>query len=484
MNPASESLQTDPHSTVNHTARSPVSSAPPPGPAAGRLLISSGSPESQTARHLSLAGHEVYECRDLHGLCLSLKHQKPDVIFVDEVAVGPLDQALRIIRGRHQSVPVVLLTNDRNPGLNPIRFGYYAVLSHPVDAEQAMVVTAHALAHHRMSLRIAELEIETSGQGFYGIVGRSAFARRLYHKLQAAAASDVHVVLMGESGSGKSVAARAIHDRSARARGPFIALNGARLSETAFSAEALVNAGLGASSMRRNGALDDADRGTLYIANIDQLNRRLQDTLYAALQNPAASDFRLISSTTDGLEQALEHGTFRRDLYAHIVQHPIRLLPLRSRPIDVAPSAELILEELAREHARGRLWLTHDAIVCLEKYPFPGNLSELRQILSVAIQRSPGDRIDVDALPSAVRGAAIVPQDPHGAASIPPDSTDHRKGVLFELLARAPMKMRDIERAAIEATLQRTGDNVTQAMRDLGIGRTTLYRKLKKYGRR
>ncbi len=483
MNPASESLQADDHSTVNHPARTPMSSAPPPGPAAGRLLIASGNTESQTARDLSLAGHEVHECHDLRGLCIALKHQKPDVVFVDQAAVGPLDQALRIIRGRHQSVPVVLLTRDK-AGLNPIRFGYYAVLPQPVDPEQAMVLTAHALAHHRMSLRIAELEVETSGQGFYGIVGRSAFARRLYHKLQTAAASDVHVLLMGEDGSGKSVAARAIHDRSARARGPFIALNGARLSETAFSAEALVSAGLGGPELRQHGALDDADRGTLYIANIDYLDARLQDRLYSALRDPSQSDFRLIASTSDGLEQALDAGRFRRDLYTHIVQHPIRLLPLRSRPLDIAPSAEVILEELAREHGRGRLRLSYEAIEALERYPFPGNLSELRQILHTAIQRSASDTIGPDALPSQVRGASVMMDEHHGGASLPPDSTQHRKGMLFELLSRAPMKMRDIERAAIEATLQRTGDNVTQAMRDLGIGRTTLYRKLKKYGRR
>jgi DNA-binding NtrC family response regulator len=416
-------------------------------------------------------------------LCIALKHQKPDVIFVEESAVGPLDQALRVIRGRHQSVPIVLLTNNPAPGLNPIRFGYYSVMSHPVDAENVMVMTAHALAHHRMSLRIAELEVETSGQGFYGIVGRSAFARRLYHKLQAASASDVHVLLLGETGSGKSLAARAIHDRSARARGPFIALNAARLSDTAFSAEALVYANLGAPEMRRNGALDDADRGTLYIANIDQLSPGLQEQLFATLRDPSSSDFRLIASCAEGLDYTLEQGRFRRDLYAHVVQHPIRLLPLRSRPLDIAPSAELMLEELAREHGRGRLRLAAKAVDALERYPFPGNLSELRQVLASALQHSMTDSIELECLPAQVRGMQPVSND-NGAASMPPDSGQQRHGFLFELLARAPMKMRDIERAAIEATLQRTGDNVTQAMRDLGIGRTTLYRKLKKYGRR
>lgn len=479
-----EPIQSESHAVVTHPARPPVSSAPPPGPAAGRILICSGNTDAQTARDLSLAGHEVHECRDLRGLCIALKHQKPDVVFVDQSTVGPLDQALRVIRGRHLSVPVLLLTNDRQPGLNPIRYGYYAVISHPAGAEHVLVTTAHALAHHKMSLRIAELEVETSGQGFFGIVGRSAFMRRLYNKLQSAAASDVHVLLVGEQGTGKALAARALHDRSARARGPFIALNGGRLSETAFSAEALIGASLGATELRRNGALDDADRGTLYIADVDKLNPRLQDRLVAVLSDPSSSDFRLIASSVDGLEQAMERGSFRRDLYTYITQHPIRLLPLRNRPIDIAPSAEVILEDLARELGRARLDLSPQALQCLELYSFPGNLTELRQILNQALRHTASDVIDITSLPAQLQKSSREPEPRLGVPSLPPDSTQQRKSFLFEFLSRSPMKMRDIERCAIEASLQRTGDNVTRAMRELGIGRTTLYRKLKRYGHR
>jgi DNA-binding NtrC family response regulator len=432
---------------------------------------------------LSLAGHEVYECHDLRGLCFALKHQKPDVVFVEQSAIGPLDQTLRVIRGRHQSVPVLLLTGDRNLGLNPIRFGYYAVMPHPLDPEQLMVVTAHALAHHRMSLRIAELEVEASGHGFYGIVGRSAYARRLFHKLQSAAASDVHILLTGEPGTGKALTARAIHDRSARARGPFIALNGAKLSETAFSAEALMSATLGSTELRRNGALDDADRGTLYIAHIDKLNPRLQDQLLAALKNGSQSDFRLIASSEESLDQVVARGQFRNDLYAHIVQHPVQLMPLRSRPMDIEPTSRLMLEEISNELGRGRLSLAPRTLTVLERYSFPQNMTELRRILTAAVKLSASDIIEVDALPGELRHEP-VPSVNSGAHSLPPDSKQQRHALLFELLAKAPMKMRDVERCAIEAALRRTEDNVTQAMRELGIGRTTLYRKLKKYGRR
>jgi DNA-binding NtrC family response regulator len=418
----------------------------------------------------------------LRGLCFALKHQKPDVVLIEQSAVGALDQTLRVIRGRHQSVPVILVTADRNPGLNPIRFGYYSVMSHPLDAEQLMVVTAHALAHHRMSLRIAELEVETSGHGFYGIVGRSAYTRRLFHKLQSAAASDVHLFLTGEHGTGKALVARAIHDRSARARGPFIALNGAKLSDTAFSAEALMNATLGSAELRKNGALDDADRGTLYISNIDKLNPRLQDQLLVALKNGSPSDFRLIASSEESLDQVVGRGQFRADLYTHIVQHPIGLMPLRSRPADIEPACRVLLDELAHETGRNRLSLAPRALTALERYSFPGNLTELRQLLAAAVQLSAGDVIEPECFPSQIRAE---PAPTNGASpSLPPDSRQHRQAILFELLAKSPMKMRDVERCAIEAALRRTGDNVTQAMRELGIGRTTLYRKLKKYGKR
>jgi DNA-binding NtrC family response regulator len=412
-----------------------------------------------------------------------LKHQKPDVIFVEQAAVGPLDQALRVIRGRHQSVPVVLLTPERNPGLNPIRFGYYSVMSHPLDPEQLMVVTAHALAHHRMSLRIAELEVETSGHGFYGIVGRSAYTRRLFHKLQSAAASDVHILVTGEPGTGKGLTARAIHDRSARARGPFIALNGAKLSETAFSAEALMNATLGAPDLRRNGALDDADRGTLYIAHIDKLNPRLQDQLLAALKNGSPSDFRLIAASEESLDQVVARGQFRSDLYSHIVQHPIALMPLRSRPMDIESASRLILEDLAHELGRSRLTLAPRTLSLLERHSYPNNLVELRQILTQAVKLTAGDCVEPECLPSQLR-IEQAPSSSQSTPSLPPDSRQQRQALLFELLSKSPIKMRDVERCAIEAALRRTGDNVTQAMRELGIGRTTLYRKLKKYGRR
>jgi DNA-binding NtrC family response regulator len=379
---------------------------------------------------------------------------------------------------------VVLLTDDPNPGLNPIRLGYYSAQSHPVDGEHLMVVAAHAVAHHRMLKRIHQLEVEAAGSGFGGIHGVSAFARRVFRKLQAFAMADVHVLLQGEVGTGKALAARAIHDHSARARGPFIALACERLSDLAFSAEALVGAPVNPPGMRSQGALDDADRGTLFLENIESLSAKLQAQLGQALSEGTPSDFRLIASTSANLQDLATQGRLRPELLNHLSQSQLFMLPLRSRPVDIPAIAQAMLDATTKEQNKPRISLAHDAADALQLHRFSRNGNELQEVLGTALLRCTGMTLRAASLPATIQVPALIGSDLAHPASQPPDSGSHRRHVLFELLSQRPMKIRDLERCAIEATLQRTGDNVTQAMRELGIGRTTLYRKLKKYGRR
>lgn len=472
------------HSHHTTSVREELATVPPPGTAPGRVLFVSGPSESPASRSLQLAGHEVCECRTLASLCFQLKYQQPDLICVEAAAVGTIDQALRIVRGRHASVPVILLTPDPAPGLNPIRYGYYAVLSHPVESEQLMVVSAHAVAHHRMIKRIMQLEVESSGNGFAGMNGASAYAHRVFRKLQTFAMADVHVLLMGEQGTGKSLAARAIHDHSARARGPFIALSCERLSESAFSADSFINAAMGTPHLRRHGALDDADRGTLYLSNIDRLSPKLQVELLQVLVENSPCDFRLVASTRVDLRRLVEAGQFRPELYSHLSQTQLHLQPLRNRPTDIGHIGQALLNEMAREQGKPRVSLTEDAVIALQHHGFERNVIELKEILASALVNCSGTSIRAANLPAMIQVPVMVGEDLHGPMSEVPDSSTRRQNILYELLSQKPMKIRDLERCAIEATLARTGENVTQAMRELGIGRTTLYRKLKKYGRR
>lgn len=458
-------------------------SVPPSYGAPGRVLMATGQRATPAFRALQIAAHEVTECYSLRRLCFQLKYAQPDLICVHESAVGPLDQAMRVIRGRNTQVPIVLFSAEKNPGLAPIRQGYYAALSEPIDGEDLMIAAAHAIAHYRMIRRIRQLEAETSAEGFAGFVGRSDFSKRLIRKLQGFAAADVHVLLTGELGTGRSLAARAIHDHSARARGPFIALNGERLSDSAFSASAFVNASMGAPSLRQHGALDDADRGTLFVSNIDALSPTLQGQLLAGLDENSPCDFRLIASTSKNLDELSRRGNFLPALLAHLGQTQFFMQSLRNRREDIGMVAQAMLNHLTQQQGRTRMTLSSDAIMALEHHPFSRNGHELREILAGAIVSSSGSTIEPTSLPAMVQVPSMVGAR-YSEVAAAPDSTARRRQVLYEILAQKPMKMRDVERCAIEATLQRTGDNVTQAMRELGIGRTTLYRKLKKYGRR
>lgn len=472
-----------PLTSVDAPGEQKAPSVPPSYGAPGRILLATGQRATPAFRALQIAGHEITECYSLRRLCFQLKYSLPDLVCVHEKAVGPLDQTMRVIRGRHNQVPIVLFTEDPSPGLTPIRQGYYASLSEPLDGEQLMITAAHAIAHCRMVRRIRHLESEASGDGFGGFVGTSDFAKRAFRKLQSFASADVHVLLMGEAGTGKSLSARAIHDHSARARGPFIALNGERLSDSAFSASAFVNASMGSPSLRQNGALDDADRGTLYISNIDALSPKLQQQLLAALGEEGTSDFRLIASTTKNLDELGRRGAFLPQLTAHLGHAQLFMQPFRNRPSDIGPVAQVVLDQVAHQHGRPRMQLAEETVHALEQHSFVRNGSELREIIASAIVNSSGSTIDPMALPAMVQVPSMVGAR-YAEVAAAPDSAARRKQVLFEILAQRPMKMRDIERCAIEAALHRTRDNVTQAMRELGVGRTTLYRKLKKYGRR
>jgi len=241
---------------------------------------------------------------------------------------------------------------------------------------------------------------------------------------------------------------------------------------------------MGSPHMRQRGALDDADRGTLFLSNIDALSPRLQLQLLEVLGETSHSDFRLIASSTVSLQEAVKQGRFRPELLSHLSQSQLHLLPLRSRPVDIPVIAQATIDELTKEQGKPRIHLADDAAYALQHHRFERNVTELKEVLSTALLRCTGTTLRAASLPALIQVPAIVGHDLSRPISQPPDSTAQRQQVLYEILSQKPMKIRDLERCAIEATLQRTGDNVTQAMRELGIGRTTLYRKLKKYGRR
>ncbi|MEZ4235257.1 MAG: sigma-54-dependent Fis family transcriptional regulator [Myxococcota bacterium] len=302
-------------------------------------------------------------------------------------------------------------------------------------------------------------------------VGRSAAFNEALELALRAAPSDVPVLLLGESGTGKERMARAVHDASARASGPFVALACSGLSESLFESELFGHekgAFTGASA-RKIGLVESARGGTLFLDEIGDVPPQLQVKLLRLLEarqfrrvggvEPVDADFRLVCATWRDLEAMVEEGTFRRDLYFRISAFPIHLPSLRERVDDIPLLVEAILAELGSNKVPSEA-----ACAALARRPWPGNVRELRNVLQRAVLLADGDVIEAPHV--AARTSAAAPQ-PAPTGPVPPD---------------AIVSLEEAERRYIAWAAAQPGLDRKTLADKLGISERTLYRKLGRVG--
>lgn len=321
----------------------------------------------------------------------------------------------------------------------------------------------------------------SSSSSFGEMVGSSSLMKGVFSTLRRIAAHNAPVLLFGESGTGKELASRAVHDHSPRAQGPFVAINCGAITESLFESELFGHekgAFTGASA-RRDGAFHKANGGTLLLDEIGELPEAAQVKLLRALETGeirrvgshevSFPDVRLIAATNRDLNQEVAEGRFRADLFFRLAVLPVRLPALRERPGDLP----LIAKTLAARMAPG-VSIRDDALVMLQKHPFPGNVRELRNVLTRAyvlggplitpahIQFSPWA---FNAPPPPVSPQVV------GAPSGGSRGSDGASGTL-----------EDNERKLLIDVMARHDQNRSSAARELGIARSTLIYKLKKFG--
>jgi DNA-binding NtrC family response regulator len=304
-------------------------------------------------------------------------------------------------------------------------------------------------------------------------VGRDPAFLETLGLIKRVAPSETSVLLLGETGTGKEVMARALHDLSARAGRPFVVVDCPGLTETLFETELFGHergAFTGAVT-RKPGLVEAAAGGTLFIDEVGDIPLQLQVKLLRLLETGLyrrvggtellRTDFRLVAATHRDLGQCVETGQFRRDLYYRISAFPVTVPPLRDRPSDIPALARAMLARIDRPKP---LDFTARALAAMALYPFPGNVRELRNIVERAALLVDGDSIELQHLPAnVVAGAAAVAHEPTSPAV---------GGSWFE----------DVERAALRNALQQhTGSRRDLAAR-LGISERTLYRKLHEFG--
>jgi DNA-binding NtrC family response regulator len=348
-------------------------------------------------------------------------------------------------------------------------------LTKPLDLQEVLLRIGRV--REQMCLRTAVHDLQArlvERHRLEGIIGESGRMQEVLALVKQVAPSDATVLIRGESGTGKELIARAIHFNSPRAAGPLVTLNCAALPEQLLESELFGHekgAFTGATAQRK-GRFELADGGSIFLDEIGDLSLPLQVKLLRVLQErqferlggtrTLTVDVRILAATHRDLEQAMQDGAFREDLYYRLNVVSVQIPPLRERREDIPVFLDHFLQKFGDKNRRTVTGLTAAARDALLKYDYPGNVRELENIVERAVLLCRGQVVDVGDLPAAVRPGERSPQVPEPR--------------------RLPEVLAAIERQAIRAALERHGWVQTQAAEDLGISERVLRYKMRKYG--
>ncbi len=403
-----------------------------------------------------------------------------DVVLLD-LRLGDEDglKILKQVRDTDPAVPVVMLTGHGTVehAVRAIKMGAYDFMLKPPDLDHLGVVLERAIEHARLRREVDHLRATApSAQPILG--GCEALKRALVRVERAARSGTSTVLLCGETGSGKELMARHLHEKSARAAGPFIELNCSAIPEQLLESELYGHERGAFTDAKRfkKGLFELADGGTLFLDEIGEMVPQLQSKLLRVLETRTfrrvgghadiTVDVRVVAATHRDLAKMVAEGRFREDLYFRLNVVPVEVPPLRERREDVGLLAEHFVQRFCRELGRPPAALDPRALALLEAYAWPGNVRELRNVIERVVLLEAEEEILPEHLPPEIaRGGA-----PGRAAAT---------GEPFP--AGVVLPFTEIEKMAIQHALEVCGGNKTRAATQLGISRQTLRTKLKEY---
>jgi two-component system, NtrC family, nitrogen regulation response regulator NtrX len=370
---------------------------------------------------------------------------------------------------------VVMISGHGNieTAVKATKLGAFDFLEKPLSIEKVTVVSANAVRQRRLQIENSLLR-ETS-QSRYRILGESVPMKALRQQMALMAGTNGRVLIYGESGTGKELVAHAIHGLSARAEEPFIEVNCAAIPEDLIESELFGHSRGSFTSAHesKTGKFQKADRGTLFLDEVGDMSLRTQAKVLRALEEqrfePVGAaesvqvDVRVVAATNKNLEDEIERGNFREDLFYRLNVIPFHVPPLRERAEDIPLLADSFLREFTTAYGRKPKELTGEAYGVLQDYHWPGNVRELRNLIERIVILNPQVRIDARHIPVTVTR--------RNGADRPPD----RFGSLQEVREAA-------EREYIQRKLEEANGNVTRTAEILGLERSNLYRKMKTLG--
>jgi two-component system response regulator AtoC len=424
---------------------------------------------------LGAAGYTVTECADGAAALRAVESEAFDIVLSD-VRLPQLDgiSLFRKLLRAQPDVAVLLMTAhaDTSDAVAVMREGARDYLLKPFDMDELLLRIGRVRQELEFRRRL-EAGGATSEEERRPIRGVSTAVRRLLEGVNAAAASDVNVLITGETGTGKDLCARVIHERSRRAAKPFVAVNCAAIPEALFEAE-LFGHEKGAftgADRKRVGRFEAANEGTIFLDEVAELSLGAQVKLLRVLEagafelvgssEPVRVDVRVIAATNRDLPQEMARGTFRKDLFFRLNVIDIATPPLRERRADIPVLVRDFLAEIAKRQQRPIPALDPAAVAALATYDFPGNVRELLHALERAVAMSRGDVIRLAHLPPALGGGH--------SAELASDET-------IQPLAKA---VEQFELQYIRRVLARVGGHRGRAAELLGISRKSLWERLR-----
>ena len=437
-------------------------------------------------RALGLAGYKTQSFADVGSVCAALDDAQPAVIITD-IRLPDADglTVLQALEERGIELPVIAMTafSDLDQAVSAFQSGVFDYLSKPFDLDKVLAVVARASA-----VPTATPEVEETLESRQ-LIGESAAMQEVFRTIGRLSRSSISVLLTGETGTGKEVVARALHQHSPRSQGPFVAINTAAIPTELLESELFGHekGSFTGAHTRRSGRFEEAAGGTLFLDEIGDMPLPLQTRLLRVLaegdyhrvggRDLLRADVRVLTATHQDLQKKIAEGSFREDLYHRLNVITIKLPPLRERREDIPLLARHFLRQAAEEMGLEEKHLLAETTQVLQSKSWPGNVRQLQNLCQQLCVMAPGEQILPEDLPASLkdRGSGRSSGDTWSGAL-------HNWARMALNSGRTDLmnQARDeLERVILECALEHTGGKRAEAARVLGLGRNTVTRKLK-----
>ncbi len=432
---------------------------------------------------------DIVVCATAREALATLEEHPPSLVLASlDLPDLPGPAALQAIRDRAPGVPLLAIAGSPSVDLavRAGRAGAAEVLVRPLNPRQLVQVVETALAERQREPQPAA-DPSRDRQGLDHFLTQSPRMLRVFDQIRAVAATDATALILGETGTGKELVSRAIHERSRRARRPFLAVNCGAFTESLLESELFGHekGSFTGAAGRRRGVFELADGGTLFLDELGETSLNVQVNLLRVLeerrfrrvggQDPVDVDVRIVAATNVALEEAVKKGRFRQDLFYRLNVFPIHLPPLRDRTEDILLLSRHFLADAAEEYGLEPPRLSPEVERAMLAYAWPGNVRQLRAISERWVIVAGGRTVTLDQLPSELAGSSAEARSGGQVSAVTVDDNLS----MTDAVERATAQ---IEQAYLDRLLTRHKGHLQHTADAAGITRRTLYTKMKAYG--